>query len=64
MVTVSESWRLADKALHLAQTASDKAAAYAASGDAEMAYLWLHAAHKSAEKAVEHLAVARVEVIP
>lgn len=62
MVSIPDSWRLADKALRVAQEAADTAAAYAASGDGRMAALYLHSARRSAEKAVEHLAGAHAVV--
>lgn len=55
---MSETWRRASVALARAQEGQEAASLAAARGDMALAWLWLHAASRSAEVAAKLLAGA------
>ena len=64
MVTITDSWRLADRAQVAVRDAVERATLAAIKGDQEMAWLWLHSARRSAEALVRHLERAADEAQP
>jgi hypothetical protein len=62
MVTITESWRQADKARKEVTKAMERATLAAVAGDADMAWLNLHAARRSAEALALHLEEAANDI--
>jgi len=62
MVTITESWRQADKARKEVSKAMERATLSAAAGDPEMAWLYIHAARRSAEALALHLEEAASDI--
>lgn len=64
MMLITDSWRAADTAQTAVRDAVERATLAAVKGDGELAYLYLHAARRSAEALARHLEEAADEVCP